>query len=138
MLAVDVARGELAATMDDGRLQRFAGQDLDAGQLAHAYALTVHRAQGSTVARAHALEDGGGRELAYVKMSRAKERSTVYVVADDVDQRWTTCGGRGLSPSASAGQSTKVCRSTVPAPAGSVRRCRPASATPGWWPNARP
>lgn len=36
--------------------------------------------------RAHALEDGGGRELAYVKMSRAKERSTVYVVADSIDQ----------------------------------------------------
>ena len=36
--------------------------------------------------RAHALEDGGGRELAYVKMSRAKERSTVYVVADSLDQ----------------------------------------------------
>ena len=36
--------------------------------------------------RAHTLEDGGGRELAYVKMSRAKDRSTVYVVADDVDQ----------------------------------------------------
>ena len=94
VLAVDVARRELAATMDDGRLQRFAGEDLDAGHLAHAYALTVHRAQGATVARAHALEDGGGRELAYVKMSRAKECSTVYVVADNVDQavddlRWS-------------------------------------------------
>jgi hypothetical protein len=93
VLAVDVACRELAATMDDGRLQRFAGEDLDAGHLAHAYALTVHRAQGATVARAHALEDGGGRELAYVKMSRAKESSTVYVVADDVaqavdDLRW--------------------------------------------------
>jgi hypothetical protein len=38
------------------------------------------------VQRAHALEDGGGRELAYVKMSRAKERSTVYVAADSVEQ----------------------------------------------------
>lgn len=47
--------------------------------------MTVHRSQGSTVGRAHALEDGGGRELAYVKMSRAKDRSTVYVVADTVD-----------------------------------------------------
>lgn len=32
------------------------------------------------------MEDGGGRELAYVKMSRAKQRSTVYVVADSLDQ----------------------------------------------------
>lgn len=50
------------------------------------YAVTVHRSQGSTVQRAHALEDGGGRELAYVKMSRAWDRSTVYVVADDREQ----------------------------------------------------
>ena len=84
--AVDLQRRELGATMDDGRFQRFAGEDLDADHLAHSYAVTVHRSQGSTVERAHALEDGGGRELAYVKMSRAKERSTVYVVADDLDQ----------------------------------------------------
>ena len=30
--------------------------------------MTVHRSQGATVERTHALEDGGGRELAYVKM----------------------------------------------------------------------
>jgi len=84
--ALDVNRRELGATMDDGRFQRIAGNDLDAEHLAHGYAVTVHRSQGSTVDRAHALEDGGGRELAYVKMSRARERSVVYVVADSVDQ----------------------------------------------------
>ena len=84
--AVDLKHNELGATMDDGRFQRFAGDDLDAEHLAHGYAVTVHRSQGSTVQRAHALEDGGGRELAYVKMSRAKQRSTVYVVADSLDQ----------------------------------------------------
>jgi hypothetical protein len=38
--------------------------------------------------RAHALEDGdgGGPELAYVKMSRAKEGSTLYAVADSLEQ----------------------------------------------------
>ena len=36
--------------------------------------------------RAHVLADGGGRELAYVAMSRARGTSHVYVVADDVDQ----------------------------------------------------
>ncbi|MCA1706345.1 MAG: hypothetical protein LC808_25020, partial [Actinobacteria bacterium] len=86
VLAVDVRHGDMVATMDDGRLQRFAGEDLDAAHLAHGYAVTVHRAQGATVARAHVLEDGGGRELAYVKMSRAKERTTLYPVADDLDQ----------------------------------------------------
>ncbi len=75
--AVDPGRAELLAHMDDGRLQHFGPDDIGPSQLAHGYALTVHRAQGATVARAHAFEDGGGRELAYVKMSRARERSTV-------------------------------------------------------------
>ncbi|MDP1803539.1 MAG: hypothetical protein Q8K72_00075 [Acidimicrobiales bacterium] len=48
--------------------------------------MTVHHSQGATVERSHALEDGGGRELAYVKMSRATDRSTVYMVADSVKQ----------------------------------------------------
>ena len=94
VLAVDVRRGELAATMDDGRVQRFAGEDLDAEHLAHGYAVTVHRAQGATVAYAHILEDGGGRELAYVKMSRARERCTVYVVADGLEQAVHDLRGR--------------------------------------------
>jgi conjugative relaxase-like TrwC/TraI family protein len=86
VLAVDVARREMAATMDDGRLQRFAEEDLGADHLAHGYAVTAHRSQGATVRRAQAFEDGGGRELAYVKMSRAWESTTVHVVADSVDQ----------------------------------------------------
>jgi len=87
VLAVDVGRGELAATMDDdGRIQRFGPEEVDESHLAHGYAVTVHRSQGATVDRAHAFEDGGGRELAYVKMSRARQRSVVYVVADSVDQ----------------------------------------------------
>ncbi|MGH9153637.1 MAG: AAA family ATPase [Acidimicrobiales bacterium] len=86
VLAVDVERRELAATMDDGRIQRFGPEEIDVDHLAHSYAITVHRSQGATVGRAHVLEDGGGRELAYVKMSRARERSTVYVVADSPEQ----------------------------------------------------
>ncbi len=86
VLAVDVERRELAATMDDGRIQRFGPDELDGAHLAHSYAITVHRSQGATVGRAHIYDDGGGRELAYVKMSRARERSTVYTVADSVEQ----------------------------------------------------
>ncbi len=77
----------LLVRMDDSReIVRLEGQELSAARLALGYAVTVHRSQGSTVERAHALEDGGGRELAYVKMSRATHRSTVYVVADSLDQ----------------------------------------------------
>lgn len=42
--------------------------------------------QGATVDRAQVFADGGGRELAYVAMSRARGTSHVYVTADDLDQ----------------------------------------------------
>jgi hypothetical protein len=87
VVAVDVGRNQLALRLDhDGRTVALGGDELDARHLAHGYALTVHRAQGATVGRDHVLEDGGGRELAYVKLSRAWERSTLYVVADNLDQ----------------------------------------------------
>ncbi|MFP5322362.1 MAG: MobF family relaxase [Acidimicrobiia bacterium] len=62
------------------------GQQLDHEHLDHGYAVTVHRAQGATVDRAHVYVDGGGRELAYVAMSRARETTTVHCVAEDLDQ----------------------------------------------------
>jgi len=71
---------------DDGRTALLAGEELGSDRLDHAYAVTVHRMQGATVDRAHVFADGGGRELAYVAMSRARGTSHVYVVADDLDQ----------------------------------------------------
>ena len=56
MLAVDVERSELAATMDDGRIQRFGPEEIDSDHLAHSYAITVHRSQGATGGRAHVLD----------------------------------------------------------------------------------
>jgi hypothetical protein len=38
------------------------------------------------VAQAHLFADGGGRELAYVAMSRARESTHIWTVADDVAQ----------------------------------------------------
>ncbi len=73
-------------TDDDNQIRRLEGDEICAARLAHANPVTVHRSQGSTVERAHALKDGGGRELAYVKMSRARQCSTVYVVADSLEQ----------------------------------------------------
>ena len=60
--------------------------DIGADKLAHAYSVTAHRCQGPTVDVTHALEDGGGRELAYVAMSRARGESHVHVVAPDIRQ----------------------------------------------------
>src|SRR5205807_4693591 len=78
--------GSLIVRMDDGRFERLEGDELAKDRLAHGYAVTVHRAQGSTVDSAHRYEDGGGRELAYVSMSRGRHSNTVHVVADDLDQ----------------------------------------------------
>jgi hypothetical protein len=119
--AVDLHAAQLVVRMDDdGRLQRLAGVHLDAAHLAHGYALTVHRSQGATVERAHALEDGGGRELAYVKMSRAKEASTVYAVADSLDQAvedlgWSWARSRRIGWAIDAGTPEPGPRSPEPA-----------------------
>ena len=87
VIALDAEHQSLSVRMDDGEAVRvLRGEGIAADRLAHGYAVTVHRSQGATVERTHALEDGGGRELAYVKMSRATARSTVYVVADSVEQ----------------------------------------------------
>jgi hypothetical protein len=84
--AIDPARCLLWARMDDGRDQIFAAEDMTADRLDYGYATTVHRAQGATVDVAHRFHDGGGRELAYVAMSRARRQTTIHVVADDIDQ----------------------------------------------------
>ncbi len=84
--SVDAANGSLTVLLDEGRRTVFAGPFTSSQRLAHAYAVTVHRSQGATVDTAHYLEEGGGRELAYVGLSRARRRSTAYAVADDLDQ----------------------------------------------------
>jgi ATP-dependent exoDNAse (exonuclease V) alpha subunit len=60
--------------------------DIGADRLAYGYAITAHRAQGTTVEVAHVLDDRGGRELAYVAMSRARNASHVYTTAPDFIQ----------------------------------------------------
>ncbi len=84
--SVDTNNGSIQARMEDGRVQPFPKALTGRDHLAHGYAVTVHRSQGATVDTSHRLEDGGGRELAYVSMSRARHHSTVYVIADDTVQ----------------------------------------------------
>jgi conjugative relaxase-like TrwC/TraI family protein len=53
---------------------------LEAGYLAHAYALTVHKSQGMTVERAFVLStESLGQESGYVAMSRATESTELFV-----------------------------------------------------------
>jgi conjugative relaxase-like TrwC/TraI family protein len=84
--AVDPQAGAIALRTDDGLLVRLAGPEASAERLGYGYATTVHRSQGATVARAHLFADGGGRELAYVAMSRARQSTHIWAVADDVAQ----------------------------------------------------
>lgn len=83
---IDPTTGAIDVDFDHGAAFRLPRELTGADSLAHAYAITVHRAQGATVDTAHTVEDGGGRELAYVALSRGRQRSTVYVEADDLAQ----------------------------------------------------
>jgi conjugative relaxase-like TrwC/TraI family protein len=84
--AIDHQTGALTIRTDHGQQASLSGPEIDPDHLAHGYALTVHREQGATSDRTHYLAEGGGRELAYVALSRARDRTTVHAVADDLDQ----------------------------------------------------
>ncbi len=84
--AVGQDRAHLMVRLEDGRQHLLERDEIGAAQLAHGYATTVHRSQGATHDVAHVYEDGGGRELAYVAMSRARAETHVYLCADDLDQ----------------------------------------------------
>jgi conjugative relaxase-like TrwC/TraI family protein len=86
VVSVNPDRPAVIVRLDDGRFERLEGDELAKDRLAHGYAVTVHRAQASTVDVAHRYEDGGGRALGYVSMSRGRACNTVHVVADSVDQ----------------------------------------------------
>jgi AAA domain len=87
VIAINQHAKALTMLTDDGRHVTLAGAAaLDRDHLDSGYALTVHREQGDTADRTHYLGEGGGRELAYVAMSRARGPSIVHAVADDLDQ----------------------------------------------------
>jgi conjugative relaxase-like TrwC/TraI family protein len=82
--AVDPAALTLTARTPEGRQLQMGPDEVAAERLDHGYAITAHRSQGATVDAAHLLDDGGGRELAYVAMSRARHASHVYTVGGDL------------------------------------------------------
>jgi UvrD-like helicase C-terminal domain len=71
---------------DDGHTHTLGPDQIGADKLAHGYATTVHRSQGATFDTAHLYADGGGRELGYVAMSRARDTAHVHALADNIDQ----------------------------------------------------
>jgi hypothetical protein len=83
---VDPWRRTLILCTDAGQMVQLGADDAGAERLGYGYATTVHRCQGSTSDRAHLFADGGGRELAYVAMSQARESTHVWTLADDLPQ----------------------------------------------------
>jgi Ti-type conjugative transfer relaxase TraA len=69
------------------RVDQGARVRIDAARYAHVdhgYAVTVHKAQGTTVDRAYVLASGGmDRHLAYVGMTRHRDTATLYAGRDD-------------------------------------------------------
>ncbi len=81
--AVDPELRSLTAVTPDGRRLEMGPEEIGAERLGYGYAITAHRSQGTTIDVAHVLDDGGGRELAYVAMSRARHESHVYTPTAD-------------------------------------------------------
>jgi hypothetical protein len=86
VVAIDQRAQTLTMATDGRRRVTLRGEALDQDHLDHGYALTVHREQGATADRSHYLAEGGGRELAYVAMSRARGPSIAHAVADNLEQ----------------------------------------------------
>ena len=74
--------GKLSVKLDGGKTV-----DVDHkqyGALDHGYAVTIHKAQGVTVDRAYVLASGGmDRSLAYVAMTRHREKAELFAGRDD-------------------------------------------------------
>ena len=82
--AVDVDSRSVRVTTDAGADVELPAEYLDSGHLAHAYAVTGHKAQGLTTERAWVLgSDEIYREWGYVALSRGRANNRLYIVGGD-------------------------------------------------------
>ena len=80
--AINLDERSLVAETDGGTTVTLPAPYLDAGHVAHAYAVTAHKAQGLTTERTWVLgSDEIYREWGYVAMSRGRESNRMYIVA---------------------------------------------------------
>ena len=78
--------GSVTAITPEGQHLHIGPDYLGPERVGYGYAITAHRSQGATVDTAHVLADGGGRELAYVAMSRARHQSHIHLVTPNPAQ----------------------------------------------------
>ena len=80
-------RRSVALVTERGERRALPAAYLDAGHLEHAYALTCHAMQGSTVRQGFILAPDGGAlaEWGYVACSRARMGSQLYLAVDTAD-----------------------------------------------------
>jgi hypothetical protein len=91
--AIDGAAAEMTVRLEDDRQVVLPKDYLEGGNLAHAYAITGHKAQGMTTDRALVLGDESMyREWGYVAMSRGREENRLYVVMGEGSGREETGG----------------------------------------------
>jgi conjugative relaxase-like TrwC/TraI family protein len=84
VVAVDDEHGLLIRTRSSGLITTVPRQYLAAGHVDHAYALTIHRAQGMTTGRTLVLADDRlYRQSLYTALSRGRERNDLYLVGND-------------------------------------------------------
>ncbi len=80
--------GRLTVRLDDpdraGGGRRVTVEQAVYDQVAHGYAVTLHKSQGATVDRAYVLASGGmDQHLAYVAMTRHRDAAALYAGRDD-------------------------------------------------------
>jgi hypothetical protein len=82
VVAADLELRALTVRRDqDGELAHLPAGYLESAELHHAYALTIHKAQGMTVERAFVLGGGMYSELAYTALTRARSQSHLFLAA---------------------------------------------------------
>lgn len=75
-----ISHQQVDVALDRGLQVRLPGAYMQGGQLTHAYALTVHKAQGLTCDRAFVLANGAlYKEAAYTALSRGRIENRLYL-----------------------------------------------------------
>jgi chromosome segregation ATPase len=105
---IDARRGHLYCVDDHQRVARIPVDYVAAGGLAHAYAMTIHKAQGATIERTLVLaDDTMAAEHAYTALSRAAIRTDLYLESGDTVDREAHAPVRSARPAERVAQSMR-------------------------------